>query len=178
MKHPVILLSLAALPLLISVGCQNTLSSSAAADALASGQVEVSFDNPDEFSDFKDSFAGTPRGREDLEYQLRRTISEEAARVLEKGQRLSITFTDIDLAGDFLPTVGRGHDIRVVKSIYPPRMEFRYRLTDAAGNVVREGERKLRDNGFELRSSINRNEGLHHDKEMLRDWFRKEFGQR
>jgi hypothetical protein len=173
MKTHTSIVSLAAVVLSLFAGCQNQVASSAALD---DGRVSVEFVNPQDFTDFKDSFAGTERGREDLEYQIRRTVAEAAAPLLKEGQRLTITFTDIDLAGDFLPSAHTGRDFRVVKPIYSPRMNFRYQITDANGAVVRQGEQRLHDTAFQYRSGVNRSESLYYDKEMLRDWIRSELG--
>lgn len=150
--------------------CQTNTGSSTWEDS----RVSVNFDNSAEFTDFKDDWTGTERGREDLEYVLRRAITETAAPRLKEGQRLTITFTDIDLAGDFLPSVSSGHNVRVVKSIYPPRMEFRYTLTDANGAVLKEGRERLLDMAFQFRTGgIDRDQALYYDKEVMRDWIRK-----
>jgi len=63
-----------------------------------------------------------------------------------------------------------------VKDIYPPRMVFSFRLTDAAGNVVKEGTRDLRDMGFMMKISMGfRDDSVRHEKAMIDDWLRSEF---
>jgi len=160
--------TLAAAALLSS--CQSNVGAPTWEDS----RVNISFENPDDFTDFKDGLVGTERGREDHEYQLRRAITETAANRLKDGQRLSISFTDIDLAGDYLPSAHTGHDVRVIKEIYAPRMAFRYTLTDANGAVIKEGTENFRDTAFQYRTGgLDRNEALYYDKELIRDWIRK-----
>jgi hypothetical protein len=64
----------------------------------------------------------------------------------------------------------------VVKDLYPPRMVLTFRLTDGEGNVLKQGKRDLRDMSFLLKLSIDRNDTLRHEKGMLEDWLRSEFG--
>ena len=60
-------------------------------------------------------------------------------------QRLVVTISDIDMAGAFEP--GRRHlwQVRIIRDVYPPRIDLAFTLTDADGAVVKSGERKLRD---------------------------------
>ena len=52
-------------------------------------------------------------------------VVKRANEVLPAGQTLTVTFTDIDLAGDFEPwRGGQAMDIRIVKDVYPPRMDL------------------------------------------------------
>ena len=144
-------------------GCQTGASSS----ALDDGRISVEFQDPRNFTDFKDSLVGSDIGLENLQSMVRRMV-------LEEGQRLTVTFTDIDLAGDYLPTAASGRDIRVVKEIYPPRMRFRYTLADASGAVLKEGEEHLQDLAFQYNTGLNRNDELFHDRNLFRDWVRED----
>jgi hypothetical protein len=89
---------------------------------------------------------------------------------------LKVTFTDIDLAGDYEPWRGpQLMDVRIVKSIYPPRLTFTFQLTDESGRVLSEGERKLVDLGFQMRITRSFNDDLlRYEKDMLTDWLRDE----
>ena len=96
---------------------------------------------------------------------------------MPEGHLLSVTFTDIDMAGDFEPWRGpRFDDIRIVKDIYPPRINLSFRLTDAEGNVVKEGTRELRDLAFMMKITMAfRDDPVRHEKALLDDWLRSEF---
>ena len=88
-----------------------------------------------------------------------------------------MTFTDIDLAGDYEPargpTIG---NIRIVKEIYPPRMKLSFRLTDANGEVLKQGDRELSDLNF-MRTAIPAfsNDPYRYEKTMLENWLDREF---
>ena len=161
------------LPTLL-VGLATTLALSAAPKG--SERVQVIYFEPERFTDVKDSWMGSDKARDDILDQLKTHIQERAGRVLGDGQKLVITFTDIDLAGDFEPgRSARTQDIRIVKDIYPPRMSFSFKLTDANGEVLKQGERNLRDMGFLMKISMNTSDPLRHEKALLDDWIRDEF---
>ena len=84
--------------------------------------------------------------------------------------------TDVDLAGDFEPW--RGPDftrVRVIRDIYPPRIDLDFRLIGADGRVLREGKRKLRDPGFLTTGAIGpgSTDPLRYEKRMIDRWFAK-----
>jgi hypothetical protein len=138
--------------------------------------IEVSFVDAEKFTDAKDSDMGSDRGREAVLEQLKEHLVTHGAKYLAKGQRLQITVTDVDLAGDFEPWRGINfHDIRIVKDIYPPRVELEFKLIDAEGKVVSEGKRQLRDLGYLTTMAMPTSDPLRYDKEMLSDWLRQEF---
>ena len=135
--------------------------------------VTVTFKDSDKFSDAASSFGfGTDEGYLST---LADHVKEVAGKLLPAGQKLEVTFTDIDLAGEFLPT--RNMDqIRVIKDIFIPRMTLTFKVTDASGKVIKEGERKLTDLNFMSNLSIiGRSEPLFYDKALLSDWVRTEF---
>ena len=109
--------------------------------------------------------------------QIREYLVSRANKRLAEGQKLTVTFTDIDLAGDFEPWRGpEGMDIRVVKDIYPPRMDLEFKLTGPDGAVLKEGKRQLRNLAFMSTLSINQNDALRFDKALLDDWLQSELG--
>lgn len=145
----------------------------------ASTQVEVIFHEPEKFTDFKHSELGHEKDREDLMMLFREHLQDVVPAHLAEGQKLTITFTDVDLAGDFeLWHSARFSDVRIVKGIYPPRAVLKFKLTDATGTVVKEGERTLRDLNFQMSMSLYfNNDSIRYEKGMLDDWLRQEFGQ-
>lgn len=88
-----------------------------------------------------------------------------------------MTFTDVDLAGDFPPArSARMDDVRIIKDIYPPRFVLSFRVTDATGTVVKQGHRELTDTAFMLNSAfLDRSDTLRYEKALLNTWFREEF---
>jgi hypothetical protein len=150
--------------------------SSPAAETRTIARAEVNFFEPQKFTDVRDSYMGDPDRTTYLE-SIRDHVLEQAKYYVPEGHKLSVTFSDIDMAGDFEPWRGpRWDDIRIVKDIYPPRMVLSFRLTDAAGNVVKEGKRDLRDLAFMMKITMSfRDDPVRHEKALLDDWLRSEF---
>ncbi len=137
-------------------------------------RTTVAFENPEKFTDIKDSATGTDKGREYYLKLIRNRVEEVAGQVLPAGRHLEMTFTDIDLAGDYLPAMAAGHDIRVMKDIYTPRMKFTFKIADASGAVVKEGTETIHDlNYLSTIGIVGRNDPLFYDLSMLSDWLRR-----
>jgi hypothetical protein len=146
------------------------------ADAIpAPPAVEVIFDHPENFTDVKDRYEATDKGRDSILRDIRSFIVYTATKYyLPAGCHLAMTFTDIDLAGDFEPWRGpQFDDIRIIKDIYPPAFKFSYRVTDASGAVVKQGQERIRDLAFQMRIVIDREDPLRYEKDILHDWMRQ-----
>jgi len=164
--YPVLVLAAA----LCAGGCQ---SSQTAAAPAAPSNVAVNFHDPDNFTDVRDSMgSGTSQAYLDM---ISDYLKKTAGQSLSKGQQLTVTFNDIDLAGDIPP--GRIDGVRIIKPIYIPRMSLTFQLKDASGAVIKEGERRLTDLDFQSRLAlpVDRSDPLFYDKQLLKDWIRKEF---
>jgi len=150
-------------------GCQTTPQNPNPAKAT---DITVNFQDQDKFTDVRETAnGGTSQFYLDV---LGKFLKETAAARLTAGEKLSVTFTDIDLAGDIRP--GQINDIRIVKDIYRPRMTLHFQLTDTSGAVVKEGDRTISDLSFMQNiNPIGQNEALRYDKALIADWIRKEF---
>jgi hypothetical protein len=137
------------------------------------GNVEVSYSNPDKFTEI--DFDSTKRT--DWLAQLSAYVANRAQRSLPPGEKLSVTITDVQLAGGFEPW-HRGDlaRTRIVRDTRPPRIDLRFKVEAASGGVIKEGERKLRDIAFLDHSVYHRSEPLAHEKNLIDTWLTKEFG--
>lgn len=147
-----------------------------AAQTRTIARADVAFFEPQKFTDVKDSYMGDYERTTYLD-SIRDHLLEQAKYYVPEGHHLSVTFNDIDMAGDFEPWRGpRWDDVRIVKDIYPPRIQLAFRLTDAQGNVVKEGKRDLRDLAFMMKINMAfRDDPVRHEKALLDDWLRSEF---
>lgn len=144
-----------------------------AADPKASN-VTISFHESDKFTDARSSF-GSSTDQHYLDI-LSEHVRKVAGKRLAEGQKLEVTINDVDLAGDFRPDRVGLQDVRIIKEIYLPRVKLAFKLLDAEGKVVKEGERKLSDLNFMNRAGIiGRNDPLFYDKNLLSDWVESEF---
>ena len=136
--------------------------------------VTVNFQDPDNFTDVAEDFPSSAS-----EYyldELRDCVQKEAALRLPAGSKLTVTFTDIDLAGMIRPD---RNNLRFMTSTTIPRAQLKFQLIGADGQVLQEGERKLSDMNYQMSIGImGRNEPLYYDKELLKDWIAKEFKRR
>jgi hypothetical protein len=104
------------------------------------------------------------------------------ASALPEDQKLLMKVSDLDLAGQVWPIsyLGLGHggsDVRIVKNIDIPRINFSYQLLTQSGQVVKQAEVKLKDMSFLDRSNRSfKSDSLRYEKNMLQRWFKKEFG--
>ncbi len=139
----------------------------------ATAGVTVTFVAPEKFTDVRDrQFASKPDKNPHLA-AIRRYTEKRAKRYLTKGQSLEIRFLDIDLAGDLRPQFHPELvDVRIVKSIYPPRMTFEYELKDDAGVVIKNERVELKDIGFDMNRTGLGNDALRFEKRMLDQWLR------
>ena len=142
-------------------------------------RVSVVFFEPAHFTDVRDSYPeGSDKGRDATLAELKSHLEKTAVRYLAPGQKLTITVTDVDLAGDFEPWRGpQWDDVRIVKDIYPPSIELSFQLKDGEGNIVQSGKRTLRDLAFQMRLMIDTMDSLRYEKSMLDDWLSTEFRQ-
>lgn len=159
-------------------GCAATPATTKEAAARESARVQVDWTDPRNFADVRENPAGSQAARNPEEWvqALARWLQSRADSYVPPGDRLEVTFTDIRRAGTYEPWRGpQWMDVRIIKDIYPPRIDLRFRLTDARGATVAEGERTLRDTAFLQRNVLDTTDPLRFEKRLLDDWLRKEF---
>ncbi|HET6431995.1 DUF3016 domain-containing protein [Dyella sp.] len=167
----------------LSVLLLTALASTPALDASASTQaapadvpVSVRYDHPERFAETREVRAFAPaRASEDYLGSLKSYIEQRAGKLLAPGEQLKIVITDVDRAGAFEPWRGPSlSDVRIVKDIYPPRIDLHFQLTDASGTVLREGNRRLRDPGFlNSTTQATSTSNLRYEKALIDRWLRK-----
>jgi hypothetical protein len=147
---------------------------------LAQAEVEIEWDKPEKYRDVRPSNESRKRFR-DATFERINKYMNKLASTLPDNKKLFMKVSDLDLAGEVWPSsfVGLGHslsDVRVIKNIDIPRMNFSYQLLDESGKVLQQAEVKLKDMSFLDRSSHSfRNEPLRYEKDMLKRWFEQEF---
>lgn len=142
----------------------------------AEGPVSVRWTDPSQFTELRTSGNRFEARRGDWVTDLAEHLREAAQKRLAPGQRMDVEITDIRRAGMYEPWRGISmQDVRIMRDIYPPRVTLSFRVTDADGRVVDEGERKLVDSSYLMRSSIfNDSDSLRYEKAMIDRWLRDE----
>jgi hypothetical protein len=134
-------------------------------------RIKVIFQDPDNFTDIRESHSNM-NSTADLE-ELRSFIQETAEPRLATGTTLTVTFLDLDFAGDVRPDK---NNIRVMTDVTPPRVQVKFELRGASGEMIKEGERKLSDMNYQQSiSHLGRNDPLSYEKQLLKDWITREF---
>ncbi len=136
------------------------------------GDVTVIWQEPDNYRDVKTGSGVQSRYQNHVFATLGKHLQKAIEPLLAEGETMTIRVTDLDLAGDVRPSFGATpNDIRIVKSVYPPRMEFTYEVKAADGSVKASGQEKLADLGFDSRSATRyHNDALRFEMRMLDDW--------
>lgn len=144
------------------------LASQAAAQEGKADAVSVVLQSPEEFTDLEPPHAARV---------LTDFLQAAAARRLSAGQTLEVVITDVDMAGGYEPGATQHERVRKLRPTFPPRIDLRFTLRDEGGNIVREGERTLRDLGYQMRPRAkNDPDPLVYERIMLHEWLAQEFG--
>lgn len=147
----------------------------AAEAAAPKAKVTVELVNPEKFTDVRDAFQPSDKGQVANATIVRDYIVQKAATYVPDGYTLDVVLTNIDLAGDFEPWGQPGaEDVRIVKDIYPPRIDLSFKLLDSAGHVVKEGTRELRDLNFMMKIDVRRSDTFRHEKSLIDDWLSRD----
>ncbi|MDO6692926.1 DUF3016 domain-containing protein [Aliiglaciecola sp. 3_MG-2023] len=165
----------------LSLALLAMVATTASCFSYAKADVEITWENPKEFRDVKPTLQSRTKFREQTFEDLEEYINK-LAEDLPDGQKLTMTVSDLDLAGEVWPSsfVGMGTgggEVRVVKQLDIPRMTFSYALTDASGTVLHSADEvKLKDMMFmDNANFLSKSDSLRYEKEMIKDWFKDEF---
>lgn len=135
--------------------------------------VQVSYNEPEHFTDFRMTEFYRASDAEALQSELTRTIERSASSSLPPGYTLAIRFTDIDLAGDVNPFQRLNmRDVREYRSVYPPRLKFDYTVTNPAGETVLSGSETLTDLAYDMQIRMPDSDYTRVEGQMMRDFVR------
>jgi len=141
----------------------------------AETKVEITWQDPKSYTDVRPS----NESRKSFRNRVFKSLDEyfnKLAEALPEGQTLEVTVTDLDLAGQVWPTMRAGaFDIRIIDTVYIPRMEFSYQLKEG-DKVVKSADVKIKEMAFMNRISRARsNDPFRYEKDMIKRWFDDEF---
>jgi len=140
-------------------------------------RVVLTFQDPGKFTDIEINGFTDDSARGVIFDQLNAHLAALARRHLAEGQTLTITMTDVDLAGAVEPWRGpQFQTLRIVRETYPPRLRFTYQLTGPDGTVLKEGKENLTDLAFMFHARPFNEDITRYEKELLTDWMRTAFG--
>jgi hypothetical protein len=138
------------------------------------GEVAIQFVSPEKFTDFR--IYGL-----DVQWSasfFARQVSDDLRLVLNQkfpGSKLTLRFTDINLAYNYRISVRRGRGVRVVRSpIAPERMLVVFLLQDRNGRTLVSGSTRITDTSSHnmLAHQRSGSELLYCEKQMLERWLK------
>lgn len=145
----------------------STVSNHAPSDV----KVSVAFAHPETYAD--PSAKWSDGERDGILRQLGAGMTRSAVDYLRDDVVLEVRVTNLDLAGQVEDWRGPMHQFRVIRSEYPPRMSFEYRVRDSRGRVLDQGQAKLTNPNFQFGPGSD-TDRLYYDKALFRDWLRTE----
>jgi hypothetical protein len=145
-----------------------------AAAPVYAGSVNVTWSEPQKYIDVRASNESQKRFEAHVFKELDKHWQKMAAELPEE-INLTINVTNLNLAGDVDYSFGLHRDVRVIKSLYWPMIEFDYQIT-AHGEVVSKGTAKIKDMAFMDRATALRSNrsSFYYEKRVISDWFEDE----
>jgi hypothetical protein len=140
--------------------------------ATAASSVDIQYTQPSKFTDFNIYGRDSQWSASYFATQIRDDLTPALQRKVQGG-RLTLRFTDIDLAGHY-PSRG-GRSVRIVRGeTRPARMSFTFSLQDSSGRIVASGDTRITDTTSQtsLAHDPRRKQALYYEKRMLQRWLR------
>lgn len=164
---------LAAIALAVAAGCAQPPPRQPA----PAGAVSVTHADPAGFAEAREQTPHeSPAARRAWLDALCQHLAERVAEALPEGERAELHITDLRRAGAFEPwRGGSAGAVRVVRDLYPPRIDLEYRRLAADGRVLAQGRGTLRDSAFLMRPDRYPGDPLRHEKTLIDDWVAREF---
>lgn len=138
-------------------------------------EVVLTFGDSEDFTDFEYAHIRRTVDTEFFSENIVSRLNSAVENVFPEGAVLTLDFQDIDLAGGFEPwqRIPRD-DVRMYKYRYPPSAEFSYRLVDNSGDLIAEGDAKLKDLGYLDRYSRRKGvaDPFYYEWRMLERWIK------
>lgn len=129
-------------------------------------RIQVTFGSPESYSDL---VGVSEEDVESLFTSIQEAFNRYSEWTLSKDYRMEVIVRDIDLPGWIdqseidLPKERRFIDM------YPPKIEFVYKVTDSSGNVIYEGYKRLIEYEY-LDYLISRNQPDEYYQNLIASW--------
>ena len=146
---------------------------------LQAGEVSVIWQSPEKYADIETDDLDQQAFQAKLFRALEKEFGKQAGR-LPEGSKLTVSVTDLDLAGERRVRKD-GEYTRLVNDNYFPKITLYYTLTAASGAVLSERQdMEYRDmTFFDATSTIRANQSPHafyYETEMIQHWFNDTLG--
>lgn len=129
--------------------------------ALKTEVVTISFDKPDQFTDFKLRDHRSSKDQQRLMTEMEKFIHNSIEKTSFHGAQLNIVVTDVDMAGRFVYPGGNidlrsnlrnnsMDSVRVVKESDRALLDFDFEILDKNGKILKQGQEHLKSMGLQL----------------------------
>ncbi len=144
------------------------------AAALSATNVVIDWHQPDQYTDLGTHFhdhTNLNTFKKELEPYVVRIANDH----LPDGTTLELTITDVDLAGEFEPWRPET-DVRIVRTVYPPRMSLQYSVFDVRGELVDSGEADIVDPTFDFNigQRFLSQDRFFYERDLIASWIRND----
>ena len=139
--------------------------------AVQAGTVEVKWHDPKEYTDIKPANESKKSFQRSVFKHLEKHWAKMAEKELPDNISLKVKVTNLNLAGDVRYNFSMSREIRLVKHLYWPSIEFEYSFYDGE-QLIKTEQVTLKDMAFMDRGSqIRRNTAYYYEKRIITDWF-------
>lgn len=146
-----------------------------AAPFAVANDITFQFDDVNEFRDFTFEGQDEEETKEIFLTYLNRWMEREDMSERLGNQSLTVTFHNIDLAGDYEWWRDPSYDdVRFLRDIYPPRMSVSYTLRGENGEVIAEGEQDLINMTYLSQPTLSGGDPFYYDFNLLGDWLKRQ----
>lgn len=135
--------------------------------------VTLIWQNPDDFRDVRGADEHKDRARKRVFNAMHQHLLD-LAEDLPENTHLTLTFTDIDLAGDVRYLFDMGREMRVMERHYWPLLKFNAELKKSDAVLLEESVDLKEMMYLDISSPrLGSSDPLRYEKEMLTRWFKK-----
>ena len=140
---------------------------------VSAGEINVKWVEPENYTDMKGADESDKRFQKRTFKQFDKYFNKLAEK-LPEGVVLAIEVSNVNLAGDVRYNFNMHREIRLVKDLYWPSVEFDYQLSEN-NNLIDKGEVKLKDMAFLSRgTALKRHDPLKYEKRLFDEWFKEQ----
>jgi Protein of unknown function (DUF3016) len=137
--------------------------------------VTIQYVSPEKFTDFRIYGRDAQWSASYFASQISNYLSPLLNRKFP-GAKLTLRFTDIDLAGREASSSGGGRNVRVTRGLtMPARMSFVFLLQDSSGRTLASGSTRISDTSNPSSMAARQrsaSEALYYEKQMLGKWLK------
>jgi len=132
------------------------------------GTSAVTWQSSEKFADIYPSIENKHTFKDEL-FKVFDNHFQKLAAQLPEQYALQVNITNLDLAGAI--SFANSHKIRVVNNSTPPRIKFRFQVTDKSNKILVSRGVYLWSKHFKFQRSLKVNKPYYHELALIDNWF-------